>query len=163
MVLGAENSVLTKICTYVFSLFSSVVGQVGTVMNDGSIKSLELPFNFFWGPSVWAGAFLCVAFIRLIGLKALLTDFLSCSGLGFLAPKNTDGLGTLGVGCVWVEAVGLGVAVVDGPPKLGIKVAALGLGLNSNAFAFILRPIDAGDMDFGAIGICAAAGPVGTV
>lgn len=59
--------------------------------------------------------------------------------------------------------MGLGVAVVDGPPKLGIKVAALGLGLNSNAFAFILRPKDAGDMGFGAIGICAAAGPVGTV
>lgn len=98
-----------------------------------------------------------------MGLKAFLIDFLSFSGLAFLAPKNTDGLGTLGVGCVWVEAVGLGVAVVDGPPKLGIKVAALGLGLNSNAFAFILRPIDPGDVGFGAIRVWEAAGPVGTV
>lgn len=47
IVLGVENSVLTNICTYFLSLLSSVVGQVGTVMNDGLIKSLELPFNFF--------------------------------------------------------------------------------------------------------------------
>lgn len=56
--------------------------------------------------------------------------------------------------------VGLGVAVVDGP-NVGVKVAALGLGLNSTAFAAALILIDAGDMDLGAMGMFPAAGPVG--
>jgi hypothetical protein len=61
--------------------------------------------------------------------------------------------------------VGLGVAVVDGPPRVGVKDIALGLGLNSGAFAlkFLRWAAEDGDVDFGAVGIFPAAGPVGTL
>jgi hypothetical protein len=84
---------------------------------------------------VWVAADF-VFFILTNGLKFSSIDGLSCSVFGLLLPKNRDGLVALEatLGCC-AETVGLGVALVDGPPSVGVKVVALGFGLNSNGRA----------------------------
>ena len=62
-------------------------------------------------------------------------DGLSSGGIGFLAPKNADGLGAREIGRVLLLERGLEVAL--GLP-VGLKEFAAGFGLNSMAFTLNL-------------------------
>lgn len=123
-------------------------------MNENSIK-LSFPF----GP-LGKGLAVCVpvlvlvlvvvvvavcvpttaaSFIRLNGLnKSFRGVFSSFPVLDFFSPKNAEGLVARDALAWQIDAVGLGVEAA----KLGVKVDAVGFGLNSKARAFIFRAAD---------------------